>query len=240
MNFLVLDTETTTYSFGNAYDKRNKLVCISYWYQGTANTVPNSPESLSLIQEFVDSCDIIVGFHFKFDLHWFRRFGIHFNGKLIWDILLAQFILNHQTTPYTSLEEVYKEWGIEGKSNTIKTEYWDKGIDTPDVPEEIIRERLRGDIIPLKQVYYLQRAEVERRGILPLITVQCQDILMLEEMEWNGSLYDVKGSRGEAAKVMQEIRKIKKELNHLSPVRPRKWPTDFISLLLLVGFTNIE
>ena len=136
MNFLVLDTETTTSNYGNAYDVNNKLVCISYWYNGIANTVPNSPESLSLIQEFVDSCDIIVGFHFKFDLHWLKKEGIVFNDKQIWDIQSAEFVKSHQTLKLSqnSLDQACERYEVTGKLKVVEEEYWSKGINTDEIP----------------------------------------------------------------------------------------------------------
>lgn len=197
-------------------------------------------KQLSQIQTRIDSADILVGANFKFDLHWLRRYGCHFPDKLVWDVLLVQFILNHQLTPFNSLEEVYAQWGIVGKSNTIKTEYWDRGIDTDKVPENVLQERLRGDILPMAEIYQKQMAEVLKRGILPLIRIHNQDLLVLAEMEWNGNLYDVKGSRLEAAKELLEIRKIKKGLNILAGFRPKCWSPDFISLLLYGGLYKYQ
>jgi len=241
MNLLFFDSETLKFPKADPFNPYGKLIYVGVddgktysdfdiEYSGDIYS-----DRLGETQKRINQASVLVGANPKFDLHWFRRYGLRFDGKLVWDVLLVQFILNHQTTPYTSLNEVASAWGLGQKLDVIKTEYWDKGIDTNAVPLDVLQPYLKQDVQLTKQIYYLQYAEVLKRGLLPLITLHNQDLLMLEEMEWNGNLYDVKGSRSEAAKELLTIRAMKRNLNHLSPVKPRKWSPDFISLLLYGG-----
>jgi DNA polymerase I-like protein with 3'-5' exonuclease and polymerase domains len=241
MKPLFFDSETTAKPLHDPFNPRAKLVYVGC-YDGTTYTdyaieyLPDPyGEKLNHIQGRINEADILVGANPKFDLHWFRRYGLEFAGKLVWDVLLVQFILNHQTTPFTSLNAVLTQHGLPLKLDVVKLEYWDKGLDTMAVPEEILKEYQKGDVIPLKAVYERQLAEVLSRGLLPLIRVQMLDLLMLEEMEWNGNKYAVAGSRHEAAVQLQQVRKTKHELCSYTPIKPRKWSTDFLSLLLYGG-----
>lgn len=241
MRVLFLDSETTMKPLHDPFNPRAKLCYVGLYdnktYTDYSIEYSGEPygDKLAQIQERIDQADILVGANPKFDFHWFRRYGLHFADKLVWDVLLVQFILNHQTTPYTSLNSVLMHYNLPLKLDVVKLEYWDKGIDTPSIPEEILKEYQKGDVVPLAEVYKFQMAEVLRRGILPLIRVHMADLLMLEEMEWNGNLYDCKGSRHAAAVELWNIRSLKRELCSLSPIRPRKWSTDFLSLLLYGG-----
>ncbi len=241
MKVLCLDSETTMKPLHDPFNPRAKLCYVGLYdtktYSDYSIEYSGEPygDKLADIQKRIDQADILVGANPKFDLHWFRRYGLHFTDKLIWDVLLVQFILNHQTTSYMSLNAVLMHYNLPLKLDVVKLEYWDKGIDTPDIPEEILKEYQKGDVIPLAKVYEYQMAEVLRRGILPLIRIHMADLLMLEEMEWNGNLYDCKGSRYAAAVELWNIRKLKQELNSLSPIKPRKWSTDFLSNLLYGG-----
>ena len=241
MKILVLDTEGSAKPCIDPFNPRSKMYYIGlddgHNYYDYPVEYLDSPygERLAQVQERIEKADILVGANPKYDFHMFRRYGLQFGHKMCWDVLLCQFILNHQTTPYTSLNAVALHYGLGQKLDVVKTEYWDKGLDTNQVPQELLQEYLKQDVQLTKQTYLLQMAEVLRRGILPLIRVHMADLLMLEEMEWNGNLYDCEGSRHAAAVELWNIRSLKRELCSLSPIRPRKWSTDFLSNLLYGG-----
>jgi len=241
MKPLYLDCETTAKPLHDPFNPRAKLCYVGLDddrdYVDYSIEYSDEPYGANIhaINEKVRRAELLVGANPKFDLHWLRRYGVDFSGKQVWDVLLVQFILNNQTTPYGSLNAVCAAWGLGQKLDVVKTEYWDKGLDTKDVPEDILRPYLETDVQLTKQVFKLQYAEVVKRGILPLVTIHNLDLLMLEEMEWNGNKYDVRGSRHEAAVELLEIRKLKRELNQYTPIKPRKWSPDFLSLLLYGG-----
>lgn len=221
MNFLVLDTETTTSNYGNPYDVNNKLVCISYWYQDTANTVPNSPESLSLIQEFVDSCDIIVGFHFKFDLHWLKKEGIVFNDKQIWDIQSAEFVKSHQTLKLSqnSLDQACERYGVTGKLKVVEEEYWSKGINTDEIPWEILSDYATQDAVCTKDVFLKQFPTITGPK-RTLVYLMGQDMYGLQEMEENGMLVDIGKCSQKSEELETEIKTITTKLGRIYPDIP--------------------
>ena len=239
---LVFDVETSMKPLCDPYNPKAKLCYIgllqdSKHYVDYPIEYTDAPygQSLNLVQEIVACSDTLVGANIKFDLNWCMRYGIQFTGKLIWDVLLVQYILNHQLTPYISLNEAAAQWGLDPKLDVVKLEYWDRGIDTPEVPEQILRDYLKQDVSLTYQIYELQKAEVEKRGILSLVRLHNQDLLMLVEMEHNGNRYDSTGSLGAAQKAQEDIDKLLAELHKYTPIAPRCWSTDFISLLLYGG-----
>src|SRR5208282_4228215 len=88
--------------------------------------------------------------------------------------------------------------GLPGKSDLIKTEYWDKGIDTMLVPEPLLREYNQGDCVGTWNLYLKQR-ELLRPEQRSLFQLHCDDLLVLQEMEMNGMMFDV-----EEAKIKQQ------------------------------------
>jgi len=247
---VVLDCETSMKPMHDPFNPAAKLcyVGLSYGgkgYQDFAIEYGDEPwgEKLKQIQVQINRAEIFVGANPKFDVHWLRRYGVRLPTTMrVWDVLLAQFILDHQTCPRISLNEVAEKWGLPGKLDVVKTEYWEKGIDTPEVPAPILREYLKQDVDLTEQIYELQYAEVVRRGILPLVMLDMQDLLMLEEMEWQGNKYNSEGSMIEATVIGAEIEATIKSLNAFSPVVPKlgkngmpSWSPDFISLLLYGG-----
>jgi DNA polymerase I-like protein with 3'-5' exonuclease and polymerase domains len=198
MKELILDVETTISNKGNPFDETNKLCYVgllemdaSYLYPIEYNANPYG-NFLADIQARIHDCDLLIGFNIKFDLHWIRRYGITFNTKRIWDCQLVHFILTGQTASYPSLNGVAAYYSLGTKLDVVSTEYWKNGIDTPDIPEDILTEYLQGDLDLTYQVYLKQREEVEKGSpqLKRLISLHNQDLLVLEEMEYNGLVFD--------------------------------------------------
>jgi DNA polymerase I-like protein with 3'-5' exonuclease and polymerase domains len=198
MRELILDVETTISNKGNPFDESNKL-CYVGTYDGMAYGLHNIEYDsepygsiLSNVQTIVDACDLIIGFNIKFDLHWIRRYGISFSNKRIWDCQLVHFILTGQTASYPSLNGVAAYYDLGSKLDVVSTEYWKNGIDTPDIPEDILTEYLQGDLDLTYQVYLKQREELDKASpqLRRLVSLHNQDLLVLQEMEYNGLVFD--------------------------------------------------
>lgn len=198
MKELVLDVETTINNKGNPFDETNKLCYIGLSTGSSSNLYPiefgSEPygNHLSSTQASINGCDLLIGFNIKFDLHWIRRYGISFSNKRIWDCQLVHFILTGQTATYPSLNGVAKFYCLGTKLDVVSTEYWKNGIDTPDIPEDILTEYLQGDLDLTYQVYLKQREELDKASpqLRRLVSLHNQDLLVLQEMEYNGLVFD--------------------------------------------------
>jgi DNA polymerase I-like protein with 3'-5' exonuclease and polymerase domains len=212
MRVLTLDTETTTQNNGDSFNPNNQLCTLGMLteqgeysdYLIEYNEEPYGTK-LQTIQQAVDSADMLVLFNAKFDLHWLRRYNISFVNKRIWDCQLVHFILNNQQVPYPSLNDVAASHDLGQKIDVIKNEYWRKGIDTPNIPLEILLEYQKQDVDLTYQIYLKQVGLVEERQIKALCLLHNMDLLMLEEMEWNGMFYDSEESIKEGDTVEQQI-----------------------------------
>jgi DNA polymerase I-like protein with 3'-5' exonuclease and polymerase domains len=166
---LVIDTETTILNKGNPFDFRNRCCYIGCFDGDTYNlldleyTDKLKKENLVQSNLLVSNHSLVVAFNAKFDLHWLRRYGIDFSHCDVWDCQLVEFILSHQTTPYPSLDSVADHYGLGHKLNIVETEYWSKGIDTPDVPRDILEEYLTQDLNLTYQIYLKQLEQVNEQ-----------------------------------------------------------------------------
>lgn len=215
MTYLVLDVETTTSNKGNPFDEKNKLCYIGVAGVCFPIEFDNSPygNQLSDVQDRINAVDTLVGFNIKFDLHWIRKYGIQFDTKRIWDCQLVHFILTGQSQPYPSLNQVCEYYGLEKKLDEVVEQYWKNGIDTPDISKEILEEYLLKDLELTEQVYLKQLEDVERQSSLKrLISLHNQDLLVLQEMEYNGLLYNETKSKELADELEKQIAEIDVEL----------------------------
>jgi DNA polymerase-1 len=233
---VAIDTEVTTFNKGNPFDKRNHLVCISYWSDKCNGCVfPEDGDSYREIQSIIDSATLIVGFNFKFDLHWLKKCGFNLEDKRIWDCQLAEFILSSQTIKYPSLDGTCTKYGLPNKLDVIKLEYWDKGVNTDEIPREILQEYALKDAELTLEVYKKQQLLVSPKQ-KKLISLGCQDLPILAEMESNGILLDVVKCKTESLKLDDRISEISKTLQQIYPNIPINWNSgDHVSAFLYGG-----
>jgi DNA polymerase I-like protein with 3'-5' exonuclease and polymerase domains len=212
----VLDWEVTTKNKGSSSDIQNKPVCLGYKYG-------NNPEHCSFLPDEWASLDmglLIVGFNLKFDLLWSRRLG-HKMPRQIWDVQLAEFILSGQTIRYPSLEGVSQSYGLGTKDHTIEHEYWNKGIDTDVIPPDVLSRYCKRDIELTYQVYLRQKERfAENPKLLRLFKLQCEDLLVLLEMEANGQIYDEQLCNQRSKEIETELEEIRVSLASLYPDIP--------------------
>lgn len=219
MSYLVLDVETTINNKGNPFDKTNKLCMVGMLASDEMAifdieySVDPYKESLDRIQLAVDKCDVLVGFNIKFDLHWLRRYGINFHGKRIWDCQLVEYILSNQENSYPSLNATAEYYKLGSKLDEVKENYWKNGIDTDKVPKDILAAYLKQDVELTEKVMFKQ---MERLKELPhlkrLVCLHNQDLLVLEDMEYNGMSYDYTKSKTLGDELEIQIDKLNQRL----------------------------
>ena len=219
MSHIVLDVETTISNKGNPFDMTNKLCYVGLGRNQQVNLydIEFSPEPykslLLTIQDTVDSSSMIVGFNLKFDLHWLARYGINLTASRVWDCQLVHFILTGQQNPYPSLNSVAEYYNLESKLDEVKSQYWNNGIDTTEVPEELLRDYLTQDVNLTEQIMIKQMEELNNKPHLKrLVSLHNQDLLVLQEMEFNGIIYNYNKSIVLGDELEEQIDKLDKKL----------------------------
>jgi DNA polymerase I-like protein with 3'-5' exonuclease and polymerase domains len=135
---------------------------------------------------------------------------------------------------------VAAHWGVEQKIDVVKTEYWEKGLDTDQVPWDILSEYAMWDVDPVnRQIFEKQYAEFltlpdARRK---LIQLHMRDLLVLEEMEFNGAKYNITLSRQMGDKLEKQITAIDAQLAKYCPDVPISFNSDEQLSAFLYGGT---
>lgn len=243
MNILTLDAETTISNSGHFADQSNKMVIVGgKWVDKlSAWTISSDKSYFSIVQEEIDIADIIVGFNIKFDLHWLRRAGVDISNIRVWDCQIAEFLLESQTNPYNSLNDACIKYGLETKLDVVKTEYWDKGINTDQIPPDILEEYLRQDLALTEQVFLKQQEEFKNQhpNLLKLFKLQCRDLLVLEDIEYNGIRFNTESARESAKELDDKIIGIHNDIiNLIGNIPINLSSNDHLSALLYGGVIN--
>jgi DNA polymerase-1 len=212
MSTLTFDFETNTFAKGNPFSRKGKAVCLSLKFQDTSSRCEFIEDTQDSLLSF-EGIDLLIGFNLKFDLHWARRVGISFEGCKVWCCQLAEFLLEYQQSPYPSLEATAVKYGLGNKLDVVKLEYWDKAVDTQDVPRDVLSEYANQDVELTYKVYLEQlRQFQEKPALFRLFKQQCTDLLILAEMEWNGLKYDVELCEAKRKEAEAEIEVLKQQL----------------------------
>jgi DNA polymerase I-like protein with 3'-5' exonuclease and polymerase domains len=245
---LILDVETTISNKGNPFDETNKLCYIGLLdtdasvYSIEYDDQPYRTR-LEEVQAKVNGADILVGFNIKFDLHWIRKYGINFMGKRVWDCQLVHFILTGQQYPYPSLNSVAAYYDLGSKLDVIATEYWKNGVDTDKIPRDLLEDYLKQDLLLTQKVYEKQMEEFasSAKNMQRLISLHNQDLVILQEMEFNGLLFDENSSTILATELEDQIAVIDKiimEYHDLVEFNPNS--TEHVSSLLYGGIIKVR
>ena len=225
MRPLIIDVETTIFQKGNPHADRNKLCYLGCYdgvsYRGWRLDGFGEPygEKIREICAVLRDYDLVVGFNIKFDLHWMKRYGIPNKFGSLWDLQLCHFICSGQATPLPSLDSACNMVSLSGKCGDIAAKYWDKNIDTPDIPIPEMEAYLENDCRIEWDLFQFQIKHLSDKPKLKrLIWNACQDLQLTGEMEDNGILYDIRQSRELGDKKLLRIQEIDRELDTLAGV----------------------
>lgn len=228
---LTVDTENTTWTKGNPFDQRNFNVCISWADENTSGVV--FTEDRGQFESRYKGADLVVGFNLKYDIHWLRKI-YNFVPERVWDCQLCEFFLGRQSPAYPDLDSVAKKYTGQGKSGAVE-EYWNAGINTHEIPREVLAEYALKDA-ELTYKIYLRQREILPSHQQRLFSLQCQDLLVLEEMEWNGLKLDEDLAEQKAQELETKISTIQAELNLYHNIPGFNWNSnDHLSALLYGG-----
>lgn len=164
----------------------------------------------------VAQAEWLVGFNIKYDLHWARRYGVlPSDGVRVWDCQIAEFILRGQRGSYPSLNEACARFDLGQKDDKV-AEYWSLGVDTTEIPVDELKFYNCLDV-ELTYKLYLKQLEAMTPKQIRLCTVMGLDLLVLEEMEWNGVKLDIALCEQKAKETKVELETINTELLVFAP-----------------------
>jgi DNA polymerase I-like protein with 3'-5' exonuclease and polymerase domains len=243
MNVLTSDFEITTWSTGNVFDQRNFPVCLGFKDNNDPSDCWFDELGTNSFKNYLTQpqWDLYVFFNAKYDLHWYRKLGVDVQSWKIWCCQLAEFILSGQTIRYPSLDDTATKYGLGHKVDVVKEQYWTKGINTNDIPQEVLSTYCKQDVDLTYAIYLKQLEQFEKNPALyTLFKLQCQDLLLLEEMEWNGLKYNEQLCIERGEELDKKIATINKELALVYPDIPINFNSGDQLSAFLYGGTVIE
>jgi DNA polymerase I-like protein with 3'-5' exonuclease and polymerase domains len=147
--------------------------------------------------------------------------------------------LGRQESAYPSLNEAAQRYGLPLKHDKV-AEYWAQGVQTSDIPREIVREYALHDAELHLQVYQKQQERIKPHQV-KLLSLHMQDLLVLQDMEWNGMAIDEELSLKKAEEIETKVSAIKDRLVLHHNVPTFNWASnDHLSALLYGGTIEVD
>lgn len=178
----------------------------------------------------------LVGFNIKFDILHLIRHPEDYEayqawiarGGQLWDTQLAEYLLDgqRQESHMLSLDEVAPRYGGSLKIDEVKA-MWNEGIDTPDIPQQLLMDYLTGretpdgwdpgDVENTALIFLGQLKAAKKTGQTRSIQLNNGALVATIEMERNGLFVDEVLGREQAALKVEEIQRMKEALQEYLP-----------------------
>lgn len=234
MTYSVFDIETPLCeSFkkkANALDPRSTIICYvagkgnSLYTEYNVNGI-NFEES-RLCRE-LPNITCLIGHNIKFDLlhiwgspsfqNWLKK------GGRIFDTQMAEYLLTGQLTTFAKLDDLGWKYLKERKYDVVKKNYWEQGIDTTEVPEELLVSYCKQDGHITEQVARRQQQLLHRDYLWPKALSAMRHILLCCEMEYNGLRIEKDVILNRTNESLKKIQQFEERLNQELPA---DWPSD--------------
>lgn len=194
------------------------------------------------IQDVFNQASTIIAHNLKFDLHWLRSCGISVTHCRLYCTMVGEYIATGQRHKYPSLNECCDKYSVPRKMDTVAP-YWEQGIETYDIPLEILVPYAKQDLVCLQRVHELQQKIIIAQGQVNLVNIRSESLRVTQEIEWNGMainrplLEKYSKDYGETIDTTQQHLKqlIRKELQIPEEVTFNLGSNDHLSAILFGG-----
>jgi hypothetical protein len=223
--YCVIDIETSIKeSFlrkANPFDPENTIVAIGLKKKGEdARTYYKEEDWNSVLREIFSDVSVMIAFNAKFECLYFWKYPAFQDwlksGGKIYCPQSGHYILTGQRHKYPALRDIaVNNYGCEERPKHME-DYWNKGIDTADIPKELVLEDVTNDVLDTEKVMLKQISNLKENKMYTLAMEMSESILATTEMEHNGIYINQEIFHNNKKKLESRISEIKDQLDLLS------------------------
>lgn len=207
---LILDTEVTRSKHPitgkddpSPYNPNNKLVTVQYKILETGEkdcVVLNHAQQASYlighekVQDILNKATQIIGHNLKFDISWLLECGFKLpEGIKLYDTMIFEYVCQKGIKQPLSMASLAEKYSLPLKLDILQN-YWEKGINTDEVPLAELKEYAIQDIDTTEALYLNQRQryanDSDVKFMWPAIQLTNEALSVVIEMERNGCKID--------------------------------------------------
>lgn len=192
-NFVALDFETDEINKGSPLLDSNDIVLASWSVHHNDRLVKKKHifggvYDMSELLEDVQNADFLLAMNAKFELGWLKRCGLELRDILVYDPMLAQWVLdgNRKGKGHErSLAALAVRYNTTRKLDLVG-KFLDLGISMRDINERWVKEYCDGDVATLVEIFFKQREVVTERNVWHLVHTRHLTCAALADIEFNG------------------------------------------------------
>lgn len=207
--YLYVDFETTNLDKGDSRNSLNNVVlCVVARGRGPVKRV--DPERYPWPKRCV-----LVAHNAKFELGWFRRLGVDTKDWLVWDTMLAEYVLAGNRKLDLSLDATCRRYGLAGKAPIVAA-MMQGGVCPSEIPRPLLLSRCARDVESVQALQVEQSVLLEKNDLMPVFFTRCIVTPVLTDIETQGMNLDERKVNEEYEKQIKEKVRLEKELAEIA------------------------
>lgn len=192
-----LDLETTNKEKGSPLVSENRIVLAAVSNGG--------PASIGEPREILPNQTVLVCHNAKFEIAWLNRTGIDTSQFLVWDTLLAEYVLAGNRRVPLDLGSVCRRYGLPAKEPVIDS-LMAGGVCPSEMPRHLLEARVLRDVETTERIFQIQREVLRKEGLLNVMFTRSILVPVLAEIEATGLFVDKAAVSKETRRVLAELR----------------------------------
>jgi DNA polymerase I-like protein with 3'-5' exonuclease and polymerase domains len=219
-SWVALDFETTNHNKGTALDPTNKIV-FAHWRtsEGGVNSRFAGEFQLNDLVQDINNADFLIAHNAKFELHWLKRCGLDLHNVLVYDTMLAEYVIGGNRWQFgeLALDAVAKRRWNKGKDSLV-SKMIKAGVNPETLPRSWVAKYCERDVeltVELAQAQ-LQAFRSESPRLLPIVYSRCLLTPVLADIEANGMMLDKAAVQAEYNTASVALAELTKELDAIT------------------------
>ena len=191
-DFTTLDVETTNKQKGDPQDKDNSLLMVAYKVGHGPTHLDGADEyhlNPAFLSHLEDGVDFIVAHNAKFDIAWLARAGLDLSKIVVWDTMIAEYVIAGNMHVPLSLDATLARYGLGQKDNFISSSI-KGGVCPSDLPDSLLCKYAKTDVDLTYQLFLAQRQRIFEEGLEGTLYTHCLFTPVLADIESKGMQLD--------------------------------------------------
>lgn len=224
--YFVLDFETTNKEKGDSRVPENSLVVGAVKREGH----PAALIDVTKLRKVLPKKGILVAHNAKFELGWLIRSGVDITEYLVWDTMIAEYVIYGNQTVPLDLGSVCERWHLPTKEPLIDA-LMKGGVCPSDMPRHLLENRVVRDVETTGQLFLRQLKYMNENGLLPAMFTRCILTPVLAFIERRGMTLDAERVEAEVTKVRKELAEVETGLEAMAEGRNLNSPIQLAEFL---------